>query len=107
MRISDWSSDVCSSDLCQPLSSTLRASASNSSWPMLGVPRHERIIEAPPRRPQQRHPDQLALQEEFEERRLASKRPLQRQDTVPPLLFGAAPLKIVRASERERCCHNV
>src|SRR3546814_10434953 len=48
---------------------------------LLGVPRHERIIEAPPCRPQQRHPDQLALQEEFEERRLASKRPQDRKST--------------------------
>ncbi|MNZ96051.1 hypothetical protein D3C78_1152280 [compost metagenome] len=35
----------------------------------LGVALHERVVQRPPGQPQERHPDQLFLEEELEERR--------------------------------------
>src|SRR3546814_20371307 len=55
MRISDWSSDVCSSDLEQPLS--LRASSRKADW--LTPPLHVRCRRQPAGRPPPARPTLL------------------------------------------------
>ncbi|MNI52417.1 hypothetical protein D3C73_1071970 [compost metagenome] len=54
----------------------------------LGVALHERVIQRPPRQPQERHPDQFFLEEELEERCASVERLDQRRDIDPGLMVA-------------------
>src|SRR5690606_21889119 len=56
---------------------------------LLGVALHERVVEPPPGQAEDWHPDQFLLDEELEERRLATESPHQHDDVVPALVIGA------------------
>jgi hypothetical protein len=54
----------------------------------LAVPAHEREIQRPPGQAHHRHPDQLLLQEELEQRDLVVQQMLQHQDVDPGLVVA-------------------
>src|SRR3546814_3606160 len=77
MRISDWSSDVCSSDLLRFAYDRLAR-----------MPSHEREVQRPPCQAKERYPDQLPLEKETQQWHPSVEHMLQHRNVHPALMIA-------------------